>query len=332
MTVRVALDLDGSLESLTNSMGELASALRERDDLELRPFRSRTSSHTPDVLSLRGRRLLAPLWRRSMGPSIDRQLGAVDLVHVAGVLTPPTKHLPLLISVDDLRPFRDDAKTQQHLRQLQRALERGARIVASSRTAAHEVQDVLGLAREQFAVVRPPVGSVGRTTDGKRLVINVTGQVDRFLFLAPTFTAFAQRHGADMVVVGSSALATRLRADNVPATFLHRSHATQAIAQARVVVNMTDGARFPAFAIAALAAGVPTMARATEINRELLNGAALLVEDDEDITPMMESLWDDAARRAIAIAAGLDRAHDFAPREVAAVYASLYHDVARSFR
>jgi hypothetical protein len=38
MSIRIALDLDGSLESLTNSMGELAHALDERDDCSLVPF------------------------------------------------------------------------------------------------------------------------------------------------------------------------------------------------------------------------------------------------------------------------------------------------------
>lgn len=332
MSIRIALDLDGSLESLTNSMGELAHALDERDDCSLVAFRSRTRSSLPGERSLRGRRLFGPLWRRSLGPSIDRQLGGVDVVHVAGTVTPPTKSVPLIISVDDLRPFRDDARTQQRLVQLQRAVARGARIVASSRTAAHEVQDVLGLERTQFAVVRPPVGSLPRTVGGKRLVVNVTGQVDRFMFLAPQFVDFARREGADLVVVGSSAMAAKLRAQNIAATFLHRSHATVAIAQARVVINMTDGARFPAFAIASLGAGVPTVARATEINRELLAGAASLIHDDEEILPTLEAMWGDEPRRTIATAAGIDRAHDFSPWVVASVYAAFYHEVAGQHR
>ena len=324
----IGLDLDGSLESLTNSMRELSEALSQRPTCELVTFRTRSSA--PSDVRLRGRRFWGPLWRRSLGPTIDKQLAGVDVVHVAGVVTPPTTDIPLIISVDDLRPLRDDARTQQRLHQLERAVRRGAKIVASSRTAAHEVQDVLGLQREQFAVVRPPVGSLPRTTDGKRLVVNVTGQVDRFLMFASQFAAFASEHHADLVVVGSSALATRLREARVPATFLHRSHAADAIAHARVVINMTDGARFPAFAIAALGAGVPTMTRDTAINRELLSGAAQLITDDSEIMPMLTALWEDEARRAIATTAGLHRAFDFAPAQVASIYDTLYHDVLRS--
>lgn len=328
MTLRVALDLDGSLETLRNSMVELADALEQRSDCQLVPFRTRSAAG-PDERALRGRHMFGPLWRHSMGPSIDRQFMDVSVIHVAGVVTPPTNKIPLIISVDDLRPFRDEARTQHRLTQLQRAVDRGARIVASSRTAAHEVQDVLGLARTQFAVVRPPVGSITATHDGRRLVVNITGLIERFVTIAPSLTQFCRSVQADLVVVGSSSTASRIRAEGIAATFVHRSNAFEAIGQARVVINMSDGAKFPSFAIAALAAGVPTMARASEINRELLGGAAALIFEDNEIMENLVSLWSDEARRAIAIAAGHHRARDFSPWEVASVYAALYADVTR---
>lgn len=329
--VRVALDLDGSLEALTNSMGELADALRQRPDLELETFHSRSSSHDGAV-NLRGRGLWAPWWRRGMGPSIAAQLGSVDVVHVAGPLTPPTGSIPLVVSVDDLRPFRENARSRYRGPQLLRCVARGARIVTSSRAAAHEMQDVLGLERAQVTVVRPPVATLAPTIGGNRLVVNVAGQIDRFLVLAPLFSAFATEARADLVVIGSSALAARVRSRGLKATFVHRAHASDAIGHARVVVTMSDGARFPAFAIAALGAGVPTLARATESNRELLGGAAALVFDDEELEPLLRALWYDETRRAIAIAAGRDRAQDFSPRAVASVYAALYADVAKGSR
>jgi glycosyltransferase involved in cell wall biosynthesis len=281
---------------------------------------------------LRGRLLWGGLWRRSLGPSIAKQLGMPDVIHVAGLATPPTGTVPLVISVDDLRPFRDDARTQHRSTQLKRAVDRGARIVVSSRTAAHEVQEVLGLERTQFAVIRPPVGSISPTNDGRRLVLSVTGQTERFFFLAPQLVAFAHSVHSDLVVVGSSALGGRLRAANVDVTFLHRRNANQALAQARVFVSMSDGARFPSLAIAALGAGVPTVARATEINRELLGGAAALIYDDDEILPTLQEIWSNDGRRSIARAAGLARAHDFAPAEVASAYAALYAEVAKENR
>ena len=329
--LRVALDLDGSLEALTNSMSELATALAERPDLELLPFRSRSSS-SDGAVPLRGRWLWAPLWHRGMGPSVQRQLAGADVVHVAGLVTPPTGDVPLIISVDDLRPFREDARSRFRGHQLQRCAARGARIVTSSRTAAHEVQEVLGLDRAQVSVVRPPVAALTPTNDGGSLVVYVVGQIERFFSLAPLFGDFANDVGADLLVIGSSALAARLRISGLRATFVHRSNASEAIAQARVVALMSDGARFPAFAIAALGAGVPTVARGSEINRELLGGAAAIVDEDEEFLPQLTALWYDDSRRAIARAAGRARAQDFSPRTVASVYATLYADVAKGFR
>ena len=142
--VRVGLDLDGSLESLRNSMTELAEELRTRGDCQLVGFRSRTAAQG-DERPLRGRRLFGPLWVRGRGPSIDRQLRDVDVIHLAGVALPPVRTLPLILSVDDLRPLREDARSRHRAADLRRCVDRGARIVVSSRSAAHEVQEVLQL-------------------------------------------------------------------------------------------------------------------------------------------------------------------------------------------
>jgi len=56
-------------------------------------------------------------------------------------------------------------------------------------------------------------------------------------------------------------------------------------------MHLSDGARFPSFAIAALSAGVPTLARATEINRELLEGAAALFANDHEVRDALEEVW-----------------------------------------
>lgn len=327
--VRVGLDLDGSLESLRNSMTELADELRTRGDCSLVGFRSRTAARNTEERSLRGRRLFAPLWERGRGPSIDRQLRDVEVIHLAGVAIPPVRAIPLILSVDDLRPLRDDARSHHRAVDLRRCVDRGARIVVSSRSASHEVQEVLQLDRTQFTVVRPPVGSIAPTVDGRRLVVQVTGQGQQFLSLAPQLVAFCAAQHCDLVVIGSAHFAGVLRTAGVNATFLHRANATEALRHARLVVSLSDGARFPAFAVAALAAGVPTLASLTPINRELLSGAATLLESDGELVDAIDDMWTNEAHRSIARAAGFDRAGDFAPHAVAATYASLYAEVAR---
>jgi glycosyltransferase involved in cell wall biosynthesis len=97
------------------------------------------------------------------------------------------------------------------------------------------------------------------------------------------------------------------------------------------VLHISDGARFPSFAVAALAARVPTIARSTRINRELLGGAATLVTDDEGWLTNLADVWSNEARRSIMVAAGVARAVDFSPATAARSYADLYREVVRGW-
>jgi len=326
--LRVGLDLDGTLESMRNSMTDLAAALSERDDLELRLFRTDSRRQGPTDLRLRGRWFWAPWWRRSRGRALDTLVGPVDVIHVAGRAIPPTHATPLLVTVDDLRPLREE-NARQRVRQLQRAVRRGAVLVVSSRAARHEVMAVMGLERPEIVVVRPPVARVAVTHEGTVLVVSVTGLSERFDDLARDLVDFVTRHRTTMTVVASSSLAQRLRTSGLRAHVVERRQGEEALASARCVVHISDGARFPSFAVAALAAGVPTMARATDINRELLAGAAALVVDENETMDILEDLWTNEPRRAILRAAGFARAADFSPWNVASAYAALYADVAR---
>jgi glycosyltransferase involved in cell wall biosynthesis len=329
--LRVGLDLDGSLESLGNSMTDLADALTELGTCELIRFRTVSAPQRDDELRLALRSLWSPLWRRSLGRSLDGLLPPVDVVHVAGLATPPTKKTPLIISVDDLRPFREESRTHQRVTQLRRAVAHGAMLVASTRTASHEVIQVLGVARHQVVVVPPAVPRVSPTANGRDLVVNVTGLVDRFLSIAPALAQFCRSHDARLVALTSAPAGQRVRATGVDVDVRSRRDARSALGDARVVLHISDGARFPSFAIAALTAGVPTVARATSINRELLAGAAALAESDEDMLSGLEEIWSDESRRAIMLAAGHARAVDFAPSTAARAYSALYHDVVRGW-
>jgi glycosyltransferase involved in cell wall biosynthesis len=331
-SLRVGLDLDGSLESLGNSMTDLADALDRTGECELVRFRSRTSARTNDETHLALRALWSPLWRRSLGRSIDGLLPAVDVLHVAGLATPPTETIPLIISVDDLRPLRDETQTHLRITQLRRAVQRGATLVASSRSASHEVISVLGVARNRVVVVPPAVPRVDVTRDGIDLVVNITGVDDLFVELAPQLITFAHEHGSRVVALASTAATQKIRSSGLAITIRPRQDARDALANARVVMHLSDGARFPSFAIAALSAGVPTLARATEINRELLEGAAALFTNDHEVPDALDEVWTSGSRRSIMVAAGRSRAIDFAPDTAARAYLSLYGDVVRGWR
>lgn len=329
--LRVGLDLDGSLESLGNSMTDLADALTRIGDCDLVRFRTLSSRRGSGETRLALRPLWSPLWRRGLGPPLDELLPSLDVVHVAGLATPPTKKIPLIISVDDLRPLREESRIHQRITQLQRAARHGATLVASTITAAHEVQQVLGVRRSQVVVVPPAVPTVDVTTQGTDLVVNVTGLTEWFLAVAPALVEFAKSSDATLVALASTAASQRIRASGLNVTLRARSEARAALSRARVVVHFSDGARFPSFAVAALAAGVPTMARSTKINRELLEGAAALFDSDDEVVATLQEVWHSNARRSIMIAAGRSRSSDFAPATAARAYEALYRDVVRGW-
>jgi glycosyltransferase involved in cell wall biosynthesis len=312
-------------------MDDLADALSATGELTLIRFRSVSSSRSVNERTVRLRRVWAPLWRRGLGPVIERRLPAVDVVHVAGLVTPPTTSVPLIISVDDLRPLRGEIHTHQRIKQLRRCVSRGAILVASSRAASHEVQSVLSLHRNQIVVVPPAVPYVAPSVGGTDLVVNVTGLNKPFLELAPELVAFTQRVGAELTAVSSTAVGQRIRASGLPIKVVARKDARSALSKARVVLHMSDGARFPSFAIAALSAGVPTLARATAINRELLSGAATLVSDDQEILAVLDDVWSSEARRSIMVAAGHARAVDYESSTAARAYVNLYREVVRGW-
>lgn len=329
--LRVALDLDGSLESLGNSMTDLATALEATGRCRLVRFQSE-SRPDPGSARLLLRPLWTPWWRYGRGPAVDRFLPPVDVIHVAGLATPPTNAVPLVISVDDLRPLRGETKRFVRISQLRRAVNAGAVLVASTRRASHEVQEVLGVDASRLAVVPPAVPTVAPVLDGGDVVVNVTGLVEPLLSLLPGLVRFAQAREARVVVIASASLIQRVKSLGLNVTTRTRREARDALREARVVLHLSDGARFPSFAIAALSAGVPTLARATSINRELLSGAAVLIDDDGEVHDVLEDLWSNEPRRALLTAAGQDRAGDFAPAVAAREYLALYREVARSSR
>jgi len=330
-TAVIALDLSGPTEPLGNWMDLLADELDKDGRFEIIRFRTVGGDFGPNETVIPSRIAWAPLWRRGRGRCIDALLPKVSLVHVAGQATPPTKHVPLVVSVDDLRQLRDDSRGRQRADQLRRAVSHGAQLVASSRTASLEVQSALDLLREHVVVVPPPVQWSETVDAGHDLVVNLTGRTNEFLLIADALVALARRRDAKVVVLASSEAEAKLRAKGVKVSFRPRRQAADVLRNARTVVHLSDGARFPSFAIAALAAGVPTCATMTSVNRELLDGAAWLVDESDptELVGVIESLFEDDARRAVMAAAGRSRAADFSPAAAARSYAELYESVLR---
>ncbi len=242
----------------------------------------------------------------------------------------PPRSTPLIISVDDLRPLRGESHEHQRINQLRRAVDHGALLVASTRSASHEVQRVLGVERAASWWCHPPCRTWNPTVEGTALVVNLTGVLEPFLKLSAELVAFAQRRGSRVEAVASSAVAQRIRARGVDVTLRSRGEARAALADARVVLHISDGARFPSFAIAALAAGVPTIARATAINRELLERGGRV---DRRVTTTFCRSWRNSGTvprvERSPSPPGRSRAQDFAPATAARAYVALYREVVR---
>ncbi len=331
VALNVAIDLSGPRDPLGNGMALLASTLQRLGGVGVVRFRSEEHDEGETDVDLQGARIWRALWHRSRGRRIDTMLPPVDVIHFAGLATAPTRETSVVISVDDLRPLRDDAHDRQRVAQLKRSVKRGAQLVASSRSALLELQRSLSLSREEVVIVAPPVAWDQQVVGGVDLVVNITGRTDEFLSLSPALVAIARRREARVVVLASSEAALRIKQSGEDVDVHSRRHASDVLQRARAVVHLSDGARFPSFAIAALGAGVPTCATATPVNRELLDGAAMIV-DDSDVdffVGAVEDLWENEPRRSVLSAAGRDRSVDFSPEVAAGSYRALYEDVVR---
>jgi glycosyltransferase involved in cell wall biosynthesis len=327
----IALDLDGSLESMSNSTLELAKALQQIPSFQLQKFHSSLKRQSPDELRVSHRRWRQRRWRVGRGTPFDKLFPSVRLLHVAGESLPPTEHIPLLISLDDLRPLRSQAKAHPRIRELQRALDRGATIAVSTRTGSLEVSAALRSRRNQIVTASPVVPVQPLSTTGECLVVHVAGGQDRLLASLPDIAAFAQTVDAEILVLGSKEVNREIRDKVGKARLVARSKAAETLQRARVVIDFSDGARFPSFCVAALSAGVPTMARFSESNFEVLGGSAALVEPDQDFLETLREIWHNDSRRKMMRAAGIERARDFEPAVVAQQYHAIYCDILRDY-
>lgn len=325
MTLRVALDLAGSLEPMGDSMVALSDSLVERG-IDVVPYATVRGKYG----SLRPRRFYEPLprmWRHGRGVAIDRLLPPVDIVHVAGPHVPPTVRTPLLISVDDLRPLisRDD---ERRVGQLQRAVSRGALIVATSYAARRQVVSALSLEARDVAVVSPVVPTVPHSLDRRHVIVSVTGMVDYFIELAPSIVDVARQLGISVVALASREAESKIDARTTGVRVESRHRARYVVAEAHSVIHLSDGARFPSLPIAAMGCGIPTAATSSDVNRELLEGCVDLVpmDDANEARSIITRLLVDEAHRTLVSAAGPVRAADFTPQVVAQHYDDLYRD------
>ena len=161
--MRVALDtgpLHGHRTGIGRAVGDLTTALTDRDDVDLHPY----------VLSFRAElregetrlplpaRLATRLWARASWPHADRWLREVDLVHGTNYIAPPTK-LPTLISMYDCwflehpQSANDDVRRAGEI--LKRAVAHGAWVHTSSDASTRKAAALLGTDRVRTVHLGP---------------------------------------------------------------------------------------------------------------------------------------------------------------------------------
>jgi glycosyltransferase involved in cell wall biosynthesis len=209
---------------------------------------------------------------------------------------------------------------------LQRTISRGAIIVTPTKTAAGELTDLVGIAPSHVRAISPVVPALAPSLGGVDLVVAVTGSFDRFSAIAPALVNVARARGGRVVLLASTAVAQRSHQLN-GVVVRPRHEARAALAQARLALQLSDDARFPSFAVAAAGAGVPTIVRSTPLTREILSGAAALVDSDDVMAEVVDALWRTETQRTILVAAGRVRARDFSASAVATDYATLYRSL-----
>jgi glycosyltransferase involved in cell wall biosynthesis len=321
--MRIGIDLSGSLESMEGGMSALAVQL-ENLGMDLVRFRLARSSKT-SVQTIPLKAWWRPLWKVGRGPAIDRLLNGCEIVHVASDYFPPVRDASLVVSIDDLRPLRESGVSKR-VNVIRRVAEIGAVIVVPTRAAAREALVTLHLERQQVFVVPPPIPQLSRSHGGE-LVITIAGAVDRFNYVADQLLRVARDLQCPVTILASAKV--RRQITHYGVKVLPHARAAEVVARARMLVEFSDGARFPSIAVAALSASVPVISTSTELSRQVLGGAAILVDEDREFAEIVDALWRDEARRRILESAGPERAADFSAEIVAERYAALYRSIVK---
>ena len=160
----VAIDagpLHGPRTGIGNAVDWTLSALRERPDLELRPYvtSARATVRPPE------RRLPIPaavalrVWARSSSPPVDRWLGHPDVVHGTNYVVPPTRCARVVTVYDCWFLEHPDGALPDVRRAatvLRRAVSEGAHVITSSDATSRRVRSLLDTDRVTTILLGPP--------------------------------------------------------------------------------------------------------------------------------------------------------------------------------
>lgn len=357
-TLTVALDVGPLLGPLTGigaAVGQIATALRERGDIDLKPyacsFRGRlhpgmTRLPLPAALAQR-------MWARLSYPRLDHWLRPAQVLHGTNYTVAPSR-LPRLVTVYDCWFLRNPQFARGDVsragRVLRRAVASGAMVHASSHATADAVRELLGTDRvEVVSLAALPhvapngaepapiaeligvpfilaLGTLERRKNLPRLVAAFADLADRHLDLR---LVLAGSDGDDREAVNfaidalqpsarSRVILTGRMDDGVKAWLLSR-------AKVLAYPSLDEGFGFPL--LEAMQHRVPVVASTAGSIPEVAGDAAVLVPADDvaALAAGLEHALTDTAERARLIAAGIERVHFYSWSTTAEQLAALYH-------
>jgi glycosyltransferase involved in cell wall biosynthesis len=296
------------------------------------------------------------LWGVVDRPSIDRELGDVDVVHGTNFVVPPTRR-PSTVTIHDTWCLTHPADCARAVRPfdraVRRALGRGAWAHVSTEAVATEVR--ARYRTDRIAVVPfgvPPLGASGPLPDavGERYILSLNTQDrrKRQAHLVGTFRSVAATEpGVQLVFAGAAGDATESIERAIAALPVDAGarvvrlgpvdDATRAaLVRGATVVAYTsadEGFGFPV--LEAMVAGVPVVATRVGGIAEVAGDAALLVEVDDDPGPLADALrtvLDDKRTRDLLGERGRARARTFSWTRHAAGMAGLWARAAERAR
>ncbi len=324
---------------------QLGSAL-EQSGVELRRFAVGRRSFPLPANTKHVRfpaRIVQACWRRSPWPTLERLIGASDLVHATGVLMPRTRR-PLVVTVHDVVPLRHPelfpARQVEQQRSQVDALDLATIIITVSAATA---DDLLHLGIPQEKLVIAPLGasplseatsSADRSHPGYLLTVGESAPHKGYELLLRALSRLAD--GTRLVMVGPPASDDqRLRALasdlGVAARVSFLGAVTDSVlaglyadALALCFPSLAEGFGLPV--LEAMTAGIPVVASDIPATRELAGGAAMYVgsRDGGAWADALEALALDSRLRAALSRQGRERAKAFTWERTAAATLDAY--------
>jgi glycosyltransferase involved in cell wall biosynthesis len=287
----------------------------------------------------------------------------VHLVHLPSTILPPILPCPAVVTVHDLAWARypetyAPADLHMQTRVVPRSVRRAARVIAVSRSTAHDLAETLGVRAERVAVIPLGVSSdfspegpglapdafagAERTrngcilhTGGLHARKNVGRLLEAYARLRHTMVApvlviagdassspgrVLQRKAESLSVADDVVFCGPLPDESLPA--LYRS------ASAVAYPSLYEGFGLPI--LEAMATGIPVVTSNRSSMAEVAGDAALLVDPEsaeEIASALAQALTDDALRSRLS-AQGLARAHEFTWERTARATVAVYEEVA----